>query len=868
MIRIATMLFIFGATPLRAQDVPQFLKALPPRGIGPANMSGRICDVAVYEADPRIFYVASATGGLWKTTNFAATLQPVFEHESSISLGAVAVFQKDPDIVWVGAGEANARNSVSWGDGAYRSTDGGKSWKHLGLKETKHIGRIVLHPEDPKIAYVAALGKLWGPSPERGVFVTTDAGKTWEKVLYFDENTGAVDLAMDPGDPKILYACLYPVRRGPFSGGNPAAQTGPNGGVYRSADAGRTWEKLGGGLPDRPCGRCGVSVCRKNPNIVYAVVQTDKTAVTVTGQGPNQKPNPEAGGIFRSDDRGKTWKLRNSLCPRPFYYGQIRVDPSDENQIYVLGVPFHVSKNGGLKFNEGNAAKGTHADYHALWIDPRDSHRLILGCDGGLNLSFDRGVTWERLMNLPVAQFYAIGLDNRHPYHVYGGLQDNGTWTGPSRLMRRDAVTIADWTQLLGFDGYYCQVDTTEPNIVFCEGQYGILRRIDQRTGDSKDIKPRLTTKQSRTNVVPPPPANSPAYRFNWSSPIAVSAHTPKTVYFAGNHLFRSDDRGESWHVVSPDLTRGKPGPNDYAGHTIATFAESPRQKGLLFVGTDDGKLWRSTDGGQKWDDLSTSVPDVPQERWISRVECSPHDEKMVFVTIDRHRKDDDRPYVFRSRDQGKTWESIVGNLPTDGFVHVIRQDVRNPDLLFVGTDFGLFASLDAGKSWHKQSHLPTVPVHDLAIHRVERELVIATHGRGIYVEEIAPLQDWKADVAQQAAWLFDVLPAEAARRRTETKLGIKTYRAENPPGGASFFVSLKEAPAEPPVIAILDSKGKTVTEVKGKREAGLQRIRWDLNQPKTPPGGFQPVPAGTYTAVLRAGGQESRKTFAVRIVE
>ncbi|MBI1830464.1 MAG: hypothetical protein HYR84_03325, partial [Planctomycetes bacterium] len=450
----------FAPFPCRAQEnvVPQFLQTLKPRCIGPANMSGRITEVAVYEKEPRIMYVASATGGLWKTINNGTTWKCVFERESTISLGAVAVCQTNPDLVWIGAGEANARNSVSFGDGVYKSSDAGKTWKHMGLKATEHISRVVLHPTNPDIVYVATLGKLWGPNKERGIFKTSDAGKTWEHILAINENTGCIDLAMDPQDPDLLYAAAYHVRRGPFSGGNPEVQTGPGSGLLKTTDAGKSWQPMTVGLPNRPLGRCGFSIYRKNPNVVFAVVQTDKTPMPTKGQEANLKLDLDMGGIFRSDDKGKTWTHLNSLVPRPFYYGQIRVDPNDDKRLYVLGVNFHVSSDGGKKFAPPalTLAKGTHVDYHALWINPRDSHHLVLGCDGGINLSHDKGATWEYLYNLPVAQFYAVGVDNRKPYHVYGGLQDNGTWSGPSTTRDAAGISPALWTSQLGYDCYYC----------------------------------------------------------------------------------------------------------------------------------------------------------------------------------------------------------------------------------------------------------------------------------------------------------------------------------------------------------------------------------------------------------------------------
>ncbi len=850
-------LCLLAPAPLRAQEGPglaQALEILKPRLIGPANMSGRIVDVAVYEKEPRIQYVASATGGLWRTDNLGTTWTPVFDRAPTVSLGAVAVCQSDPDRVWVGTGEANPRNSVSWGDGVYRSLDGGKTWHAMGLKDTHHIGRIVIHPANPDIVYVAALGHLWGPNVQRGLFKTTDGGKTWSHVLALGEATGCIDVAIDPAEPDRLYAAAYHVRRDAFSGGNPRVQTGPGAGLYRTTDGGKTWTRLKAGLPDRPFGRCGISVSRHDPRIVYAVVQTDRTVVTTQGQDPNDKKlGADAGGVFRSADGGETWTHLNSLCPRPFYYGQIRVDPTDDRHVYVLGVRFHVSTDGGKTFTTENAARGTHADYHALWINPRDPHHLVLGCDGGLNYSFDRGRTWEHLKNLPVSQFYAVAVDTRRPYRVYGGLQDNGTWGGPSATRDLAGITLADWTNYLGFDGYYCQVDPDDPDTLYCEGQYGMLRRINVRTGAQYDIRPRLADKETDTNITPDP-GKHPGLRFNWSSPLLISPHSRKVLYYGGNHLFRSDDGGDSWTIVGPDLTRGKPGPSPYAGHTLTTLAESPLKQGLVYAGTDDGVVLMTPGGGKTWYDLSATIPGVAQDRWVSRVEASRFDVGTVYLAIDRHRNDDFGAYLFKSTDQGSSWTSIAADLPAEGPVYVIREDPVNPELLYVGTEYGLFISADGGRHWVRQKRLPTVPVHDLVVHRRDGELVIATHGRGIYIMDVKPLQEARPKVLAGAAHLFTIRPAAPYRQRVLHGLGVKAFSGENPPYGAGIYLYLREPPGEAPRVTITDAAGKPVVELQAEKAAGLQRLTWPLVPADAPQGLFRAVPAGTYNATLRAG--------------
>lgn len=457
-----------------AQPEPSLFAALPARNIGPANMGGRIVDLAVVESDPKTIYVVPATGGLWKTVDNGDTWHPIFDEQATLSLGAVAVSQSDPNVIWVGTGEPNAHNSVSWGDGVYKSTDAGKTWKNMGLKDTRHIGRVLIHPKNPDIVYVAALGHIWGPNKERGLYKTTDSGKTWQQSKYVNENTGIIDIAMDPSDPEILYASTYCVRRDAFSGGNPVTQTGPDTGLFKTEDGGKTWTKMADGLPNRPFGRCSFAICRKDPKIVYAVVQTDKTRISVPSE-QTAKTNPgdlDIGGIFRSDDKGKTWKKLNDLCPRAFYFGQIRVDPNDEQQVYVLGVAFYQSSDGGKKFT--TSAANTHADHHALWIDPADSKHMILGNDGGLYFSKNKGASWEAIRNLPLGQFYGVAVDMRKPYRVYGGLQDNGSWGGPTATHFADGIALNDWKRIGGGDGFQCAVDPMDSDIVYFETQYGI----------------------------------------------------------------------------------------------------------------------------------------------------------------------------------------------------------------------------------------------------------------------------------------------------------------------------------------------------------------------------------------------------------
>jgi photosystem II stability/assembly factor-like uncharacterized protein len=825
-----------------------FVEPLAARPLGPANMGGRITDLAVVESRPSTLYAASASGGLWKTVNNGITWTPVFERETTIALGAVTVAPSNPEVVWVGTGEANARNSVSWGDGVYQSTDGGKTWKNRGLRDTQHIGRIVIHPKDPNTVYVAALGHIWGANAQRGIFKTADGGKTWAHSLPLDADTGCIDLTMDPGDPDTLYAAAYRVRRDGFSGPNPKVQFGSAAGLYRTRDGGKTWHKLTNGLPRRPIGRCGLAIARHDPRIVYAVIQTDRTNILTTlGQPPRTNDQPDTGGVFRSSDRGETWVKLNDLCPRPFYYGQIRLDPRDEQRVYVLGIALYVSRDGGKTFT-ADGARDAHADHHALWIDPADSDHLVLGCDGGVYFSYDRGAHWEHVRNLPIAQFYAAAVDMRLPYRVYGGLQDNGSWGSPSATRHADGITTADWFRILDADGFQCQVDPDDPDTVYAETQYGGLYRLNVRKGGYASIRPR------------PPSRLSPDYRFNWNAPLVLSRHNRLTLYYGGNHLFQSIDRGDTWKVVSPDLTHGRPGPSADRGHTLTAIAESPRKAGVLYAGTDDGRVHVTRNDGATWTDVSARIPDVPVARHISRLECSPFDEGTAWLTIDRHRNDDRKPYLFRTDDFGATWKPLANNLPKDGPVHVVRADPRNRHLLFAGTEFGLFFSLNDGASWqHLGSGLPTVAVHDLVIHPRDRDLIIATHGRGMYIVDIAPLEEMTETVRAAPYHLFDVKLATLFEYRGGHGTGEgKNYRAPNPPFGAAIWYSLREKTAQPVRLQIADAAGRVLVDVAGQQGSGLHRLQWNLRGASgfDLERGARMVPPGEYAVRLLIGGQ------------
>lgn len=809
----------------------------PLRHLGPTAMSGRVTDLAVVETKPSTFYVASASGGVWKTVNHGITFTCVFAGQPHASIGAVAVAPSNPEVVWVGTGEANARNSVSWGNGVFLSTDGGKSWRHCGLVETRHIGRIAVDPRDPLTAYVAAVGRFWGSNPERGLFKTTDAGKTWQHVLALDDETGVIDVILDPKNPDTVFAAAYRVRRDAFGGGNPEIMFGDKAGIYKSSDAGRTWKRLTQGLPKARMGRIGLTIYRADPRVLYAVIPTEKTNIrAVAGQPARTNSDPETGGIFVSRDGGESWTKVNDLCPRPFYFGQVRVDPRNDQRLYVLGIPLYVSDDGGKTFRGG--AQRVHVDHHALWINPQDSDHLILGNDGGVYISYDRGANWEFLPNLPIAQFYAIGVDLRKPYWIYGGLQDNGSWGVPSANRDIRGITVNDWIRVGGGDGFYCQPDATDPMTLFVEMQYGRLQRVNLASG-------------AVANISPQPPKGQPPYRFNWNTPLLLSPHNPRIVYYGGNYLFRSLNRGESWEVISPELTATPRG-------SLTTIAESPRRPGILWTGSDDGRICLSQDGGRTWIDLTRKIPGLPPAGHVTRIEASPHDAATAFLSVDRHRQEDYRPYLYVTTDFGETWKPLHSNLPEEGPVHVVRQSPRNRDLLIVGTEFGLFVSLDGGQAWQPLKHLPPVAVHDLVVHPRDSELVIATHGRGIYILDIHALEQCTPDILTKPFWLFRPAAAIAYTPRLLQGLnGAKHFVGSNPPYGATIAVYLRQALESQASVQIADALGEVVHEARLPSQPGIHYLHWNLRRPGKPakPGApaFGPrVLPGDYIVRLR----------------
>lgn len=919
--------FAFAALflPVFAQETPKQTRTEPALGefrwreIGPCNMGGRINDVAVVESRPQIFYIGVATGGVWKTVNNGTTWTPLFDQQGTASIGDIDVCQSNPDLVWVGTGEANARNSVTHGDGVYKSTDGGKTWKNMGLRDTRFIGRVVIHPRDPNTVYVAALGNIYVPSRDRGLYKTVDGGATWTCVKYLDENTGFIDVALDPSDPDVILAAAYEVRRDAFSSSATPSRYGPAAGIYKSDDAGRTWRRIAEGLPKNGLGRIGFDYYRKDPRIVYAIVETSKTPDMAGGGGGGgggsggaymgiqaeeqesglilteiveggpadksgfqagdtilefgtkkitsyqelitelraRKPGDkvmvkilrggeektieltlgkrpdeayrkeisfqdslERGGVFRSEDGGETWAQMSTLNPRPFYFSQIRVDPTNDQRIFVLGVQLHLSTNGGKNWNN-NAGRGVHSDHHAMWINPQNPEHVIDGTDGGLYASYDGSKSWEHLSNLPLGQFYAVGLDMKKPYNVYGGLQDNGCWGGPSRT-RDPFIGNEHWRFLNGGDGFYCRVDPTDPDTLYCESQYGMPVRADLRTGARKSIRPKGS-----------------GLRFEWNTPIELSPHDPKRIYIGAQKLFESPDRGDNFKEISGDVTKSKLG-------TISVIGLSPVDENEIWVGTTDGAVAVTRDRGQTWTDLK--IPGLPELLWITRVECS---ASAVYVTAEGRRKADYKPYAFKTTNGGKTWTSITDGIPQDESVYVIRQDRKNADLLFLGTERTVYASLNGGRGWVKLGgNLPVVPVHDLAIHPRDGELVAATHGRSFWIVDIRPLQELKLKTLFTKSHLFEIREEPLWNPGKDGWFGgAKAFRGANPAAGAGIWYYLGKD-AKSVSLVITDTAGQRVVGLATKNTKGLHRVQWNLLR------GRSRAAAGEYTVTLTVDGE------------
>ncbi|MFQ5704366.1 MAG: WD40/YVTN/BNR-like repeat-containing protein [Gemmatimonadales bacterium] len=867
----AAFLPVMAVKPVRAQiSTPldsTIVSGFRWRSIGPANMGGRITDIEGIGSPSKTFFVAAATGGIWKTTNNGTTFRSVFDVQRVAALGDIAISPSDTNIVWAGTGEEDSRNSISAGGGIYKSTDGGLTWEFKGLEGTQVIGRIIVHPTNPDIVYVAALGHVWNSNRERGLYKTTDGGETWKLVKFVSDRAGFVDIAMHPNNPDILLASSWERVRGPYF----LNSGGPGSALWKTTDGGATWSEVeGNGFPEGMKGRIGVAIAMSNPDIVYALVEAKQKA----GSGL-------ASGLYRSDDGGDSWTKMNSNNSRPFYYSQVRVDPKNPDRVYWSSTPVNFSDDGGKTVR--NATVGVHVDHHAMWIDPNDPEHFVIGNDGGVAQTWDRGGNYDFLNIIALAQFYAVSYDMAIPYNVCGGLQDNGSWCGPSRR-RQGAITNAMWNNVGGGDGFYTAQDPENPNIVYVESQGGNMSRLDLSTGERTSLqKPdwRATYRQFEDSIIiergdTTKPASratkrriadlrnraaadslAHALRWNWSTPFFLSPHSPTTLYAGSNRVMKSTKRGEDMYPISPDLTtrdtmrirvsttttggitRDVTGAETHS--TIVTLAESPLKPGLLYAGTDDGNVWMTRNDGGLWENLTGRFPGAPKRTWVSRIEPSHFDTATFYVSFDNHRENDFAPYVFVTDDGGKTFRSIAANLPSDGpdFIHVIREDPVNRNLLFVGTDVGVYMSGNAGRSWQRfMVGLPTVPVHDLKIHPRAHDLIAGTHGRGVWIVNIGPLEQMNDAILAEGAVLFK---PPTAYEYSQPPVGggspaQKSFQARSPQYGAEIAYLLTSGNRRSrPTVVITDVKGDTVQTLQGTGGPGLHRVTWNF-QGKRPP--------------------------------
>lgn len=846
--------------------------ALRFRSIGPAVTSGRISDFAVNPTNPSEYYVATSSGGVWKTTNRGVTFEPIFDDQGSYSIGCVTLDPSNPAVVWVGSGENNNQRSVAYGDGVYKSEDAGRTWKNMGLKNSEHIAKIIVHPTNPDIIYVAAYGPVWSEGGDRGVYKSTDGGNTWTNIKSVSAYTGCNDLVMDPRDPNVLYAAFHQRMRSVFTyiGG------GPESALYKSTDGGATWKKVGGGFPGGDLGRIGIDVSPVNPDVVYAVVEAQD------GKG----------GIYRSVNRGASWEKRNGMFTSGNYYQELVCDPHSADRIYITDVYYKVSHDGGKTVvNVGEINK--HIDNHCIWIDPKDPNHLLVGCDGGIYETFDYAKTWDYKSNLPITQFYKVSTDNAYPfYHVHGGTQDNLSLGGPSRTTSANGIVNSDWYITSIGDGFETQVDPTNPDIIYAQSQYGGLNRFDRKSGEYLTIKP--IEKEGE------------AYRWNWDAPLLISQHKNTRLYFGANKLLRTDDRGDTWTVISPDLSRqldrnkfpimgkvwsvdalAKNGSTDIYGQ-LTSIAESKFDENMLWVGTDDGLIQLTTDGGKTWTKFD-NLPGVPARSYVHQIIASLHDKNTAYVCFNHHRYGDFKPYVLKTTDAGRTWRPIQSNLPARGSVYSIAEDHVDANLLFVGTEFGVFFSNTGGQSWTQlKAGLPTIAVRDLEIQRRENDLVLGTFGRGFYIlDDYSVLRNLKKEDLNKPAIIFPVkeslmfIERYPLGLRDKGHLGSNYFATPNPPVGAVFTYYLKDdikklkakrqeaekareekkQPVYYPsmdslrkednqpdpylLFTIKDQQGQVVRHIKAPAKKGLQRIVWDFryNTPAPVNNRYTPAP-------------------------
>jgi hypothetical protein len=903
------------------------------RQVGPANMSGRVTDVAVPPGGERnTILVGAAAGGVWLTNNNGTTWKQIFQGGKTAAVGDIAVAPSDPNRIYVGMGEPHVRNSVSWGDGVYVTKDGGETWTHVGLEDTGHIGRIAVDPRNPDVVYVAAGGNQWSLEGDRGLYKSTNGGRSWTRLMGFDDGTGFYDVIIDPKTPDTVWATSWKRLRHPW---NFTSGGGPNNGLWKSTNAGRNWTRVeGNGLPpSEENAKISLDIFLPDPRVVYARIEN----YAVDPDAPQPEERPEAaGGQFRggrgpqtlmgtwvTKNGGRSWERVDRRNGRPFYYNQVRVDTKNPDLIYLVESSLYkldaaegkkVVGNYELPRDEDptvNITGNHHVDFHAMWVDPTDPKHLIVGSDGGVSISWDQGETWDFLDNLAIGQFYAVGFDMAEPYNIYGGLQDNGSWGGPSRSLRGSTIQNRDWQFYLGGDGFHAQVDPLDPDLViYVESQGGNITRINTTTGESQGVRPRvprplpanLSEEQQtfmrqrqgggRGNIVGAPEEGLET-RFNWSSPIVISPHNPRKLFFGGNYLFQSLDRGDTWQIISPDLTTSDPekydarnrgdGQTGAENHcTIITIGESPLVPGLIWVGTDDGNVQLTRDGGVNWTNVTRNLPGVPANAWVSRVRPSAAEAGRAYVTLDNHRMGDNTTYVFATEDYGRTFTRITNGLPADDPAYVITEDPVNPDLLYLGTESGVYASLDRGAHWVRfNNNLPVVPVHDLVVHPREHDLIIATHGLTFWImDDVSGLQGLDAEAKAQNFALLESRPVVAWNGRGEqVSPGDKVFHGQNPPTGLTLNYWVGQA-VEEVKITITDVTGTPLRELTESGTAGLHTIAVPL-QPRRGAGGFggggrqqqapqagganRPIPIGTFKVTVEAGGQTYTSTFEVR---
>lgn len=848
------------------------------RSIGPAALGGRIHDVEGVPNDPFTLYVATASGGLWKTTNKGTTWTSIFENQKVATFGDVAIFEGNPDILYVGTGEQNNRQSTSWGNGVYKSTDAGATWTHLGLEGTRHIGRVAVHPRNADIAWVAAAGNLWAPSSERGVYRTADGGRTWARTLFIDSLTGATDIVVNPVNPDLVVAATYQRLRTPwgFNGG------GAGSGLHKSVDGGVTWRPVTAGIPEGDKGRIGLAIARSDPRVLIATIE-----------------HRTLGGTYRSEDGGDTWTRVNALNPRPMYYSKPVIDPTNADRVWIPGVTVYRSDDGGRTFRTLPTGPtydvGLKGDHHAFWINPKDPRHVYLGGDGGLHESWDLGLTWVRINNLPIGQFYSIAADNREPYWIYGGMQDNHSWMGPSATRHWLGIVNEDWRQIGFGDGMYQRPDPFDARRVYTASQNLGMQRFDIETGDRLGLKPF------------PPTEGDTAYRFDWLAPIVVSRHAPGTVYVGGNRLFITRDHGNSW-TRTKDLTRqvnrdtlrvmGIPGTQitlsrhdgESSYSELSTISESPLDPRVLWVGTDDGLVQLSRDGGATWRDVTAAIPGVPTGTLVSRVHASLLGRGAAYVSFDGHRGGDERPYLFRTTDFGATWTPVSSNLPADMPVRTVHEYPDQAGVVFAGLEFGLYMSVDTARTWARIGSLPTTRYDDVLVHPRTKDIIVGTHGRSIWVlDDAAPIADWSPKIAAEPVHLFPVREATVFQYWQDFSYRAQgAYAGENPPDGALISYHLSQ-PASKVTVTITSATGRVVRALEAPNATGvIQRLNWDLRH-RPPPssgrggdeesGGVESLPRpprdigdrgpfvapGMYTVTLDADGRKVSRQLRVK---